>query len=502
MKKLLTLLLLSAMLLSTFAACGESETNAGADAGTAGSEVTSAEGGEAAAEETEYVETLDAEVKDYEGRTINIVLAGNWSFTDFIAEEMTGEAINDAKYTTNAAVGELYNVEFAVNNQSGQASGGTGAGYKLIDNMVMAGTNDYDIADIGCYDVSTLAYGGKLLDLNAVKNIDLSKSWWDPKANEHLSVAGKMFYSTGDAGVLDNDCTYCILFNKQMITNFNLDNPYDLVRENKWTYDKFVEMANTGYIDMNGNGTTDAEDSIGIIMWQDSVIGMLHASSGKFATINADGLIEMTLNSERNFDVLTSWLTLKTQPLIGFIGSGATIAEADLHTMFTDQRAMFYCRYVKAVSWFRDMDTDFGILPYPKWDETQQDFCNTMHAYGTSYFCIPTTVADADMSGAILESLSYYGKENITPAYYDTTLKGKYFRDEESSEMLDLIFASRFFDVGTYYQLGGYNEKVITMMQQGDTDFASMYTKNEKAANKVLGKINDAYAAMLAGETP
>ena len=125
-----------------------------------------------------------------------------------------------------------------------------------------------------------------------------------------------------------------------------------------------------------------------------------------------------------------------------------------------------------------------------------------MHAYGTSYFCIPTTVADADMSGAVLEALSYYGKEYITPAYYDTTLKGKYFRDEESSEMLDLIFASRFFDVGTYYQLGGYNEKVITMMQQGDTDFASMYQKNEKAANKVLQKINDAYAAMLAGETP
>ncbi|MBO5257965.1 MAG: hypothetical protein J6C42_10750, partial [Clostridia bacterium] len=170
MKKLITLLLLSAMILSSFAACGESTSNA--DEGTtSNTEVTAAEGGEeaAAVEETEYVETLDIEVKDYEGRTINIVLAGNWSFTDFIAEEMTGEAINDAKYTTNAAVSELLNVEFAVNNQSGQASGGTGAGYKLIDNMVMAGTNDYDIADIGCYDVSTLAYNGKLLDLNSIK---------------------------------------------------------------------------------------------------------------------------------------------------------------------------------------------------------------------------------------------------------------------------------------------------------------------------------------------
>jgi len=454
------------------------------------------------AAETEPEETLDIEVKDYGGRTVNIVLAGNWSFDDFIAEEITGEAINDAKYNANAAVSNLLDVEIAVNNQSGQASGGNGAGYKIIDNMVMAGTNDYDIADIGCYDVSTLAYKGKLLDLNSIKNIDLTKSWWDPKANEHLSVQGKMFYSTGDAGLLDNDCTYCILFNKQMITNFNLANPYELVHEDEWTYDKFVEMADAAYIDKNGNGTTDAEDSIGIIMWQDSVIGMLHASGGKFAAVKDDGLIEITLNSERNFDVLTSWLTLKTQPMIGFIGSGATIKEEELHSMFIDQRAMFYCRYIKAVSWFRDMETDFGVLPYPKWDETQQDFCNTIHAYGTSYYCVPITVYDADMSGAVLEALSCYGKEYITPEYYDITLKGKYFRDEESAEMLDLIFSSRFFDVGTYYQLGGFNEMVITMMQQGNTDFASMYKRNEKIANRTLSKINEAYAEMLTGENP
>lgn len=260
MKKIVTLLLLSAMLLGSLVACGESEVN------TDSTDVSESTGEEGAAdvgeEETEPIEeTLDAEVKDYGGRTVNIVLAGNWSFDDFISEEMTGEVLNDAKYDTNSTVSELFNVEFVVNNQSGQSSSGTGTGYKLIDNMVLAGTNDYDFADIGCYDVSTLAYNGKIFDLNSIKNIDLTKSWWDQKANEHLSISGKMFYSTGDAGVLDNDCTYCILFNKQVIENFNLDDPYELVNSNKWVYDKFTEMANAAYIDMNGNGVTDKDDS-------------------------------------------------------------------------------------------------------------------------------------------------------------------------------------------------------------------------------------------------
>lgn len=495
MKKVLTLIILGAMLMTSaagFTSCGETAENAdetkSSDTNTTSSEETEPE--------TEPVETLDITVKDYGGATIGILLAGNWAFDDFIAEEMTGEAVNDARFDANSAVSDLLNVDFVVNNQSGQASGGQGTGYKMVDQMVLAGTTDFDITDIGCYDVSTLAYTGKLLDMNSVKNIDLSKSWWDPKANTQLSVAGKMFYSTGDAGVLDNDCTYCILFNKQVITNYNLDNPYELIHNNEWTYDKFMEMGKAVESDLNGNGEHDAEDSFGVLVWQDSVIGMLHASGGRFATINNDGLIEITLNSERNFDVLTTWLTAKTEPVVWFLEAGTDDAS---HAAFTGNRCLFYTRYVKAVSWFRDMDTDFGVLPYPKWDAAQSDFCNTMHAYGTSYLCMPISVRDPEMSGAVLEALSYYGKQYITPAYYEKTLKGKYFRDEESAEMLDIIFASRFFDVGTYYQLGGYNEKVITMMQNGNTDFASMYEKNIKVANKTLEKINKAYAEMLAG---
>ncbi len=62
--------------------------------------------------------------------------------------------------------------------------------------------------------------------------------------------------------------------------------------------------------------------------------------------------------------------------------------------------------------------------------------------------------------------------------------------------MLDIIFETRFFDVGAYYQFGGYNEQVIKMMQQSNTDFASMYAQYEETAKAKLKEINDAFAAM------
>ena len=492
MKKQISLLLALLLLLLPLSAC--SETGPGsADAPASTSGQDPAAEGEPVTEVPETEEPFEAEVKDLGGREINIFLAGNWSFDDFEAEEMTGEALHDARFQVNSAVQDLYNITLKTDNLSGQASGGQGKGYTVIKNVNMSGTNDYAFASVGCYDVSSLAYQGHLLDLNGVKNVDLSKSWWDPKANEQLSVKGKMFYSTGDIGVLDNDCTYCILFNKQVVDNFSLESPYELVRENRWTYDKFIEMADTCDSDLNGDGTLDNDDAYGILIWQDSVIGMLHASGGRCATILPDGTIELTLNTEQNVDVLTTWLTDRTKSFSYFLEAGTDDIS---HATFIGNRCLFYTRYLKAVSWFRDLEADFGILPYPKWTAEQKDFCNTMHAYGTSYVCLPIVAENPDETGAVIEALAYYGKKEITPAYYEVNLKGKYFRDEESAEMLDLIFETRFFDVGMYYQLGGYNERVITMMQQNDTDFASMYAKNEKMANKILQKINDAYAAM------
>ncbi|MBQ8401080.1 MAG: hypothetical protein IJX14_04030, partial [Clostridia bacterium] len=147
LKKRILIALLAALFLTSCGNAGTAETTADT---TAVLETV----------ETEPEETLDIDVQDYGGYTINIALAGNWSFDDFVAEELTGESVNDAKYNTNQAVAELLNVNFTVDNQSGQASSGQGTGFKLFDNMVMAGTNDYEFGSIGCYDVCTLAYNG------------------------------------------------------------------------------------------------------------------------------------------------------------------------------------------------------------------------------------------------------------------------------------------------------------------------------------------------------
>lgn len=144
----------------------------------------------------------------------------------------------------------------------------------------------------------------------------------------------------------------------------------------------------------------------------------------------------------------------------------------------------------------RDTDLEYGFLPYPKWDEAQENYCNTMHAYGTSWMCIPSSVKDTEQSGAIMESLSYYGQKLVNPAYYEITLEGKTIRDEESADMLDIIFETRFFDVGFYYQVGGYNNILFDMFYGGNTNFGSQFKASEKAVAKQLEKIDESFAKL------
>lgn len=490
MKRISALLLAMLMCFSVLVACGGKTedpvaTTTAATSDNAGGDATT----EASTEPAETAPQLEVTIKpEYNGKTVYILCCGNWTYDEFYAEEVNGDPINDAKYAMNAMLAETMGISVEVENNQG-SSGGTGKGFQAITTSKLAGDHAYDIASIGTYDVSNLAYQGYLYDLNTMENIDLSKPWWDPKAKEQLEINGKMFYTTGDAMVLDNNCTYCILFNKDLVSTNNIENPYDLVKNNQWTLDKMLELTANFGTDLNGDGKLDDNDQYGILFWTDSGIGMIHAAGGRFGTIENGTDIVYTLNNERNLDILTRWMNARNDENNYFITGSQTTAP------FTEGRALFYTRYVRNIIDFRELDTNFGILPYPKGDASQEEYCNTLHAYGNAMMCIPDA-ADPEMSAAVMETLSYYGRQELLPAYYDITLVGKGIRDSDSEEMLDIIFATRFFDVGTYYQLGGLNEGVNGLMTSGSTSIASLWKASEKLVAKTLEKINAGFAGM------
>jgi hypothetical protein len=57
--------------------------------------------------------------------------------------------------------------------------------------------------------------------------------------------------------IVDNDSTSTLVFNKKLIQDHALENPYEIVHNNRWTLDKMIEMTRGVAQDLNGDGIMD-----------------------------------------------------------------------------------------------------------------------------------------------------------------------------------------------------------------------------------------------------
>lgn len=496
MKRTIALLLACAMLCPLFAACGKDSPDTTSDSTTASTEAT-----------------RDPNAPDFDADSIgdisgdfNILVSGNYARNDFAAENGEGTAVQNAVYRRNEYMREKFNVN--ITNEDlikFNSATGSGVGFTKLYTDYISGDKTYDAAMVGTYDVATLAYSGYIHDLNAIENLNLSKSYWDQKANEDLSIGGKMFYTTGDITIIDNMVTNAILFNKVMIKNYGLDNPYTLVEDNEWTLEKFGSLVKAVGEDKDQNGIYDSNDTYGLLTWNDAMLSILGASGEKICSINNDKL-ELTFYNERVVSLYDMWEDIvfdqahsynyQYNNVEGKATPTSSWDEARIR-MFDSEQALFYTTLLTTVDKHRNSETDFGILPFPKYDSNQKDYGHAVSAFHCAFVCVPTLAASPRV-GAILEELAYQGKKLLTPAYYDQTLIGQYTRDEESAAMLDLIFATRVYDVGIYYTIGDY-KTALSRLYVTRSALSSLYDANLGQAEKKIDQINQVFAITAEG---
>ena len=492
MKKLFSVLL-AALLLLAFASCGE---NPPAD--TTAAVTTTAE---PAVDPNAPDLLLEKELPDVSG-DFNILISGNWAWNDYEGDGEQGTVVDVAIYRRNQFMQENYGVNITNEDIAAYATAmGSGLGFQRIYTDYMAGDDNFQAAMAGTFDVATLAYNGYLHDMNDVRYLDLTKPYWDQKANEDLSMKGKMYYTTGDISVADNRSTYVLFFNKNMISMYGMDNPYELVRENKWTLEKFGTMVKSVGEDVNQDGVYAAGDIFGLMTPTDTHVAILAAADERVCVVNEAGELELTLYNERVVNLYDQYLAIVADHAHSLnyqynyvTGENKSPASNEERiSMFNTNKALFYSHTMFYMDSLRDLECDFGILPYPKFDTAQESHRNLVSPWHGMYVCVPESVQDLDRTGIVLELLAYKGKEYLTPAYYEKTLVGQYTRDEESAEMLDLIFANLVYDIGMNYNIGGYRAQLSGMVRSGKS-LTTIYETYRTSAEQSLKVINEFFS--------
>ena len=426
--------------------------------------------------------------KEYDGYTFKILYASRSTRApqDFIFQD-NGTIMDKAVYDRNALLEEKNNILL----DTKESYGNDHRGYEEIQQMNTANEPTYDFAVIHTYKMAPLATAGYLYDMSQVDSIDLENPWWDQTMTEGVRIAGSVLFTTCDFSHAVDDYMYCVIFNKELYRQKVTDGTdvYELVRQGTWTLDELARLASLVSEDLNADDKMDSNDRYGLLTWCDIMYASIQAGGERVAKVNEDGLVELTIQNERVNAIVDKFTSIEQSPYsINFqrMSGGVTWPE-----IFSNGNALFLTSLFNEVSSFRDMETDYGILPNPRYEATQDRWYCTFSAGLASVVAMPFVQEDPERTGEILELANYYSSKTTSPAYYTKTLVGEKIRDDESSFCLDIIFNNKFVDIGHYFQIASLNVEMYNYVQsQKSGAFASLISSKMRAANVIVDSLN------------
>ena len=480
-KRISALLLAVLMLLSAVscASGGDDTTTDPADANTT-EEVTTAE------PEVYYLDALSD--KTFGGTTFTMVGEDYEQRPNFCQGEMTGNVINDVVYERQMALEQRYDIKIEYSSQSSRKNCNN-----AVNDAIAAQDDTYDLVfNSMTSGANNLILGGGVVDMATLPYLDFTQSWWSQTMLNDFNYKGHTYLAVGGSSPSYYLSASVTLFNVDEAKVYGLPDMYALVKEGKWTVDKMGEIMSISKKDINGDGAIDTDnDLLPLVLSSEIGRNLYVAAGGQAVTRTEDGGFALTIGSQNSINALDK--------LRSVFGDSANVKVQNSsskkinefvtgHTMFAMTAMMF------ANTELRGMEAMYGVLPLPKLDENQNDYITCGNPYAPCGMLITRCATDTEMSALIAEAMGFLGEEIVRPGVYDVTLHGKLAQDEQSSEMLEIIYRDIVFDIAACYEFGASSlSKNSRSYVTGETDgFASHYAENEASAIQAIQEMIDA----------
>ena len=331
----------------------------------------------------------------------------------------------------------------------------------------------------------------QVISFDYLPYVKLDKSWWNTDCKEQLSIAGKSYLNSGDIMISDKEVIWAMYFIKHRIEDKGLESPYNLVKDGRWTWDEMYKMAWAVHDDADGNDkmTTTGDDVFGLCTHHENYAASWESAGLRAITPDSNGVPTHTWGTEKFQQIWNEADELITDSMVVSGNNIAFISEA-----IKKDKTLFGTEVIAFVRSYRDSDSEFGILPYPKYDSSIERY-NSYVAINSCVVGVGYTNPRTESISIVLETMAAYGKEFIIPTYYEEQLKLRYSIDEESSSMLDIIFAYRCYDLGVFIdsKISGIADLNGNTAVEG-TNVARLWTKSK---TKVTGQLEDMLDKLL-----
>ena len=432
---------------------------------------------------------------DYEGYEFRILNnLSNVAYVNMGELGQTGETLDDTIYERNMAVADALNITFKIENREYRDT------FDTISRVVPAGDDVYDIYTLDLSFMTSHATNGYLMNVLDIESIDLENPWWNKNAIDSVTIGDYVFSLFGDLHVAYYEAFYPAVFNKQILQELDLDDPYQLVLDGTWTLDAMLNMMMAAKSNLDGDDKWTTADRYPFTMYEENgSICLLSTSNVFLFEKNEDNIPVWSGLSERFLDtydkLVKSAFSVKHNNALNSSGVVSTSTLEKHRAMMHEGKALFMFEPLGAVKNLRDVDFEIGIVPLPKYDEAQEEYRTYIFASANA-LAIPVTNPDPERTGTILECMAELSRNTVRKVFFDETLDYKYAQDEQAQKMLDIMFSNGAFELGYVYGWGGLVYKAMQCLNAGKAEIVSPIEKLVATAEADLAATVEAFEAL------
>ena len=489
-KRLFALLLALLMTAPAFLSCSESganeETAAETDAAapSADEEIAAEETVDDSIDENGYLKDDLPDELDFAGQEIKLLYWSDVENQEFTAEEFTGEIVNDAIYQRNLNVEDDLNVKYTWIGTPGNG-GNIDAYVAKVRESHTAGDNAYDIYASYSRTIMASVINGFTTNLEDAPYLDFDKPWWPDNLLKESTINNHLYLVSGDISTNVLHMMYCVYYNRQLLEDYQLENPTDLVFENRWTLDALVSMSTGAYLDLNGNTKKDIDDQLGFTITDFHNDAFYTGSDLKLVEHDAEKILIVSPDffGEKSVSVIEKLGPWETSNDV-YVGGDYEIPFTEGRSVFTINRAHYASKAL------RDSELSYGIVPVPKYDEAQADY-RTVMGNPVTLYSISVSTPYKEICAAVLECMASNGYRLTTPAIFENNMKAKYSTDNINAQMYDIVRESVSFELGRFMNkyLSNITDIFFAALVKNDANWGSTAAKYSKPLAKQMDKV-------------
>ena len=393
---------------------------------------------------------------DFEGENLTVLVRNFTSSTREWHKEYTEDVIDVMVATRNELVqgGLNLEVDYIYIPQGN---------YDHLKNQFISKIQDDVINDLHYIDISAnygyiganpmiRDFAANLADEDQFPYFDFSLPCWNQSLIDNTFLNGRLHYITGDLNLSTFDSAMCMWYSQKFYNSVREKGDpkslQQLALDGDWTYDVLYEYATritpwmySGFgLGISSPNSPNPTDVIPTAWQLDFVIENLDGTH----SFNIEGNNKIKNAQTLYEDLFLADGTITDTNVTNMIWGDCMIVTTTIYPSTAEHAAMI------------DAGAEYELLPWPKYNNAQNDYATTSQDYYTLMSVIDHANSYIPTKGEAISAYLQFSCElsylSIRDVYYEYVvgLGGQYI-DEPSRDMFDLIVDSLVFDFGTVY---------------------------------------------------